>query len=157
VYQNVYISRKDNLVHLWDDDRGYLTLPYVKYAYKRQPGGNYKSIYGDELVKTTDIEDKDGDLFEADVQPELKVLRDLYPDSDEPSKGHKVGVIDIEVNTEGGFPNFVTADKEITAISLYDWITKFVTFLFLTLKVKLKIENVMDAHWCPQLKGVHAY
>ena len=44
-------------------------------------------------------------MFESDVPAEMRVLLDYYPDSDEPSKGHKVGIIDIEVSTEGGFPN----------------------------------------------------
>lgn len=124
MYQNIFINRKDNIVHLWDDEKGYRTFPYEKYAYKRHPGGNFKSLYGDELVRVVNYNEKDPNLFESDVSPEMKVLMDYYPDSDEPSKGIKVGVIDIEVSTEGGFPNIEMADKEITSIALYDAITR---------------------------------
>ena len=34
----------------------------------------------------------------------MRVYWIIIPHSDEPSKGHKVGIIDIEVSTEGGFP-----------------------------------------------------
>ena len=41
MYQNIYIkqTKKDNEVHLWDDKKGYLVIPYKKYAYiKNQTG-----------------------------------------------------------------------------------------------------------------------
>jgi DNA polymerase elongation subunit (family B) len=124
MYQNIYVNRKDDIVHLWDDEKGYRTFPYERYAYKRHAGGNFKSIYGDELVRVTNYNEKDPNLFESDISPEMKVLLDYYPDSDEPSKGHNIGVIDIEVSTEGGFPKMDLADKEITGISLYDSLTR---------------------------------
>lgn len=124
MYQNIHVNRKDNIVHLWDDERGYRTFPYERYAYKRHVGGNFKSIYGDELVRVTNFNEKDPNLFESDIPPETRILLDYYPDSDEPSKGHKLGVIDIEVSIEGGFPNFELADKEITGIALYDAVTR---------------------------------
>lgn len=150
MYQNIYINRKENLVHLWDDEKGYNEFPLKKYAYKRHPNGNYTSIYGENLVKVYDYDDEDPNLIESDVQAELKVLRDLYPDSDEPSKGHKLGVVDIEVNTEGGYPNMEIADKEITAISLYDAITR-TCYVFVNDKDR-KIQDIEkeDKNWCPQ-------
>lgn len=153
MYQNIYISRKDNIIHLWDDELGCKELPYVKYAYKPQPGGKYISIYGEELVKIYNFDGADHTLLESDVPAELKVLRDLYTDSDEPSVGHKVGVIDIEVNTEGGFPNFETADKEITAISLYDAITKTCYVFVNDTDGKMKNEERDGGFWNPQIKG----
>lgn len=153
MYQNIYINRKDSIVHLWDDEVGYKELPYIKYAYKPQPGGNFISIYGEELVKIYNFDDGDHNLLESDVQAELKVLRDLYPDSDEPSQGHKLGVIDIEVNTEGGFPNFETANKEITAISLYDAITKTCYVFVNDTDGKMKNEERDGGYWCPEIKG----
>jgi DNA polymerase elongation subunit (family B) len=149
MYQNIYISRKDNTVHLWDDEKGYRTFPYEKYAYKRHPGGNFKSLYGDELVRVTNYNDKDPNLFESDVPAEMRVLLDYYKDSDEPSIGHRVGVIDIEVSTEGGFPNMELADKEITSISLYDCITRTCYVFVLDKDGKVeKDESEVDA-WLP--------
>jgi DNA polymerase elongation subunit (family B) len=51
-------------------------------------------------------------------------LIDGYEDSDTPSTGHRTVFIDIEVDADGGFPNIEEGDKEITAIALYDDITK---------------------------------
>ena len=50
-FQNIYYERSKNLMHLWDDERGYTTFPYRKYAYKKDPYGQYRSMYGDKLSK----------------------------------------------------------------------------------------------------------
>lgn len=108
------------MVHLWDDEQGYKAFPYRRYAYRKSPGGKFKSLYGDELEKVTAFDDKDPSLFESDVAPEMRILIDNYEDNDDPSVGHKVVVIDIEVSSEGGFPDITRGDKTITAIALFD-------------------------------------
>lgn len=120
MYQSIFIDKKEWKVHLWDDTTGYSTFPYNKYAYRRKMGGAYKSLYGDELEKIANFDERDPSLFESDVNPEMRVLIDQYEDHDDPSKGHRVVVIDIETSTEGGFPDISTGDKPITAIALYD-------------------------------------
>ena len=124
MYQNIFIDKKNSSVHLWDDEKGYKQFPLRRYAYRRQRGGSYKSLYGDELEIVTAFDERDPSLFEADVAPEMRVLLDQYKDSDEPSHGHKVVVIDIEVDSSGGFPNVQTGDKMITAIALFDQVGK---------------------------------
>lgn len=144
MYQNIYISRKDWVVHLWDDEKGYVTFPYPKYAYRKQVGGKYKSIYGDDLTKIYNFDEKDPNLFESDVAPELKVLSDLYENSDEPSKGHRLGVIDIEVSTEDGYPDIKVADKEITGITIYDAISTQYTIFILDKDGKIENKNTPE-------------
>ena len=139
-------------VHLWDDVKGYASFPFPKYAYKRQVGGKFKSIYGEDLSKIYNFSDKDVNLFESDVPPEMRVLVDMYPDSDEPSQAHKIGVIDIEVSTEGGFPNIDTADKAITGISLYDAITQTCNVFILDKQNKIENQERDGGNWCPQTK-----
>ena len=141
MYQNIYCNRKTGEIFVWDDKTGLKQYPMsaFKYAYKRQSGGDFKSLYGEDLIKVVNYNDNDRDLFESDVPIETKVLIDLYTDSDEPSVGHKIGVIDIEVSTEGGFPNMETADKEITGISLYDYVMRS-CYVFILDKDK-KINN----------------
>lgn len=126
MYQNIFYSKKDDTLFLWDDEKGMISFPYesVRYAYKLKNGGKYKSIYGDELEKVTNFNERDPSLFESDLKPEMRVLIDTYQDSDEPSTGHRIIFFDIEVDSEGGFPNITKGDKEITAISLYDNISK---------------------------------
>lgn len=149
MYQNIYINKKDWIVHLWDDEKGYTSFGYPKYAYKPQVGGPERSIYGDELVKVFNYADGDPSLFESDVSAEMRVLLDAYPDSDEPSKGHKVGVVDIEVSTIGGFPNMETADKEITGISLFDAITKTCHVFILDKDHKVEDTEEEQDPWLP--------
>jgi hypothetical protein len=55
MYQNIFISKKDSTVHLWDDMKGYVKFPYQPYAYRKRNGGMYKSIYGDELEQVTEL------------------------------------------------------------------------------------------------------
>jgi DNA polymerase elongation subunit (family B) len=132
MYQNIYISQKEKLAYVWDDKVGLLKIPIHKgiYAYKKSPNGIYKSIYGDRLEKIYKFNPRDPSLFESDLKLETRFLIDLYEDSDEPSVGHRVMYLDIEVSTEGGFPNMETADKEITAIAIYDGVTqKYTAFI----------------------------
>jgi DNA polymerase elongation subunit (family B) len=138
MYQNIFVSKKDNIVHLWDDKKGYVTVPYRPYAYRKREGGMYRSIYGDELEKVYKFNPKDPSLFESDVPAETRILIDAYEDSDEPSEGHRVVYLDIEVSTEGGFPNVDEADKEITAIAIYDSVTSKYTAFILDKEYKLK-------------------
>lgn len=122
MYQNIFIDRRTSTVYLWDDVKGLQKFPYQKYAYKKQVGGRYRSIYGDELTKVMNFDEKDANLFESDISPETRILVDMY-DEDEPSTAHKVGIIDIEVNIEGGYPNMEIADREIISIAVLDCIT----------------------------------
>jgi DNA polymerase elongation subunit (family B) len=137
MYQNIFVSKKDNIIHLWDDKKGYVTVPYRPYAYRKREGGMYRSIYGDELEKVYKFNPKDPSLFESDVPAETRILIDAYEDSDEPSEGHRVVYLDIEVSTEGGFPNVEEADKEITAIAIYDSCTSKYTAFILDKEHKL--------------------
>jgi len=66
----------------------------------------------------------DPTLFESDVPRETRVLTDLYLEEDNPSAGHKVIFFDIEVSMENGIPNIENPNNEVTAITLYDNITK---------------------------------
>lgn len=121
MYQSIFVDKKDKLVvHLWDDEHGYTTFDLAKYAYRKSPNGKYTSLYGDKLDKIYSFDERDTDLFESDVQPELRVLMDAYPDSDDPAKGHRILIFDIEVDSTGGFPDIAAGDKMITAITLYD-------------------------------------
>ncbi len=72
------------------------------------------------------------------VPAETRILIDAYEDSDEPSEGHRIVYLDIEVSTEGGFPNVEEADKEITAIAIYDSVTSKYTAFILDKEYKLK-------------------
>jgi DNA polymerase elongation subunit (family B) len=124
VYQSIFYNRKTGNIHLWDDKNGQAVFKYVPYAYRKQPGGHYRSIYGDELEKTTKFYRGEDDLFESDVPVETRVLVDAYGESDDVSVGHRLAVIDIEVNSTGGFPEIKNPKQHVTAIAVYDAPTK---------------------------------
>ena len=138
MYQNIYYERQKNLIHLWDDKSGYQTFPYRKYAYKKDPYGEYLSMYGDKLSKVGKWEKEDAeDLFESDVPETTRVLVDIY-DNDLPSTGHRVLTFDIEVEMISGLPSTKDAKNEITAIAAHDGATKLYDVFVLDKERKVK-------------------
>jgi len=138
MYQNIYFDKKTNTCHLWDDKKGYTNFVFRPYAYRKRPNGKYKSIFGDDLEKVYSFNPKDPSLFESDVPIETRILIDAYEDTDDLSEGHRVLYLDIEVSTEGGFPNVNEADKEITAIAICDGVTQKYTAFILDRDGKLE-------------------
>lgn len=138
MYQNIFISKKDNTCYLWDDQKGMVTFPFKPYAFRKKSGGIYKSLYGDELEKIYKFSARDSNLFESDVPNDTRVLIDAYEDSDEPSTGHKILYFDIEVSSIGGFPKVDDAENEITAIAFYDSALEKYTALILDKERKIQ-------------------
>lgn len=131
MYKNIFISQRSNnnpaQVFIWGDgahDDAGLTVYDWKdfdYCYIPSANGTHQSIYG-HSVKKTKFWDRYGGsqtTFESDVPRETRVLTDLYLDHDEMATGHTIGFFDIEVSSIGGYPNTLTADKEVTAIAFY--------------------------------------
>src|SRR6056300_994507 len=120
MYQNIYYQREKNLIHLWDDVKGYMSFPYTRYAYERAERGEYKSIYGDTLTKIYKFTKDDPNLFESDVPETTRALVDLYSETDDVSTGHVVLTYDIECEMTSGLPNPEEAKNELTSIALHD-------------------------------------
>jgi len=120
LYQNIFYDRRLNKMHVWDDKFGHQTFRYKKYAYTKNRGGTFISLYGDRLKRITKWEKGQQELFESDVNPEIRVLVDNYTDSDEVSNDHRTMIFDIEVEVTDGFPDVVKADNVITAIGFND-------------------------------------
>ena len=120
MYQAIYCDKKTSIVHLWDDQNGYVNFKYRPHAYKKVRDGKYMSIYGDRLERIEKFNPRDPKLFEADVPWDTKVLIDAYSDSDDVSTKHRVGVLDIEVDSTGGYPNVQDPKQKVTAIALCD-------------------------------------
>ena len=51
MFQNIYYDKEKRKIHIWDDTRGYFSMPYKRYAYVKDRGGTHTSIYGDRLKK----------------------------------------------------------------------------------------------------------
>ena len=125
MYQNIWCEKRGGNqveVHLWDDIAGYQNFVFKNYAYVRDGGGQYRSIYGDKLKKVTYWTEEDfkiGRVFESDIPLETRILLDRYLDSDEPSKDHRELFFDIEVEVTGGFPEPSKANNKITSVAFY--------------------------------------
>ena len=118
-------------MHLWDDLKGHLEIPFRKYAYVKDSNGQHVSLYGDRLKRVTQYDKEDPTLHESDVPPMTRFLVDQYGDSDEASTGHRVMFFDIEVEVTEGFPDVQKAQNPITSIALYDSTTeKYFTYCF---------------------------
>ena len=120
MYQNIFYDRRVNKMHIWDDKAGYHTFRYKKYAYVKNRVGTYISLYGDKLKRINKWDKDQPELFESDVNPEIRVLVDNFTDSDEVSEGHRVMIFDIEVEVTDGFPDPKKAENKITSIAFND-------------------------------------
>lgn len=126
MYQNIYISNKtdeeDALVYVWGDgkhnDAGLKIYPWsdFNYAFKLDDVGDKETIFGDRATKTFFWNKNQHNIFEKDIPREVRVLTDLYLQSDEVSVNHSILYLDIETSSEGGFADTERADKKITAI-----------------------------------------
>ena len=119
MYQNIYYDKEKRKIHIWDDTKGYYSMPYKRYAYMKDNGGTYVSIYGDRLKKVFRF-GREMETFESDVVPAIRTLVDLYYESDEISLGHTRMYFDIEVEVTDGFPSPDTAPNKITSIAFYE-------------------------------------
>jgi hypothetical protein len=97
LYQNIFYESRKNKVHIWDDKSGHVVIPYKRYAYVKDGYGTHVSLYGDRLKKTYKWDKTVEGLHESDINPETRTLIDMYTNSDEPSTGHRIMIIDIEV------------------------------------------------------------
>ena len=104
MYQAIAYQQRANTVHIWDDKRGHLQIKYKPYAYRKSSYGKYVTLDGTIVDKVYDFDSQDKNLYESDINPEMRTLIDMYTDSDEPSIGHKILTIDIEVDIADGFP-----------------------------------------------------
>ena len=124
MYQNVYYEKEKNIIHCWDDEKGYYTSKYRRYAYVRDGNGAHQSIHGERLKKLNWWKAEDDlQLYESDVNEVTRFLIDNYGDSDESSVGHTVLTFDIEVEMISGLPDIDKASNEVTAIAGHDSVT----------------------------------
>ena len=121
-YQNIYYDRNTNLIHLWDDTKGYMKFPFKRYGYKKSSTGKFTALDGSRVEKVTGWnkdEESKGIMYESDIRPEVRTLIDMYYESDDISLNHREMFIDIEVSGEGGHATTSNVKNPITAISFY--------------------------------------
>lgn len=123
MYQAIYYDRMTRMIHLWDDDLGYNTFPYEKYAYRENEKGRNVTIDGTRVSKVhkwDESEVKAGLIWEADISPTTRVLVDFYKDDDTPSRNCNIGFWDIETEILEGFPDWKKPKNKVTAVAFFD-------------------------------------
>lgn len=110
-------------MHIWDDQLGYRTFQYTRYAYEKSNKGQYRSIYGDTLNKIYKFKTDNPELFESDVPETTRCLVDLYSETDDISTGHIILTYDIECEMISGLPDPLEATNELTSIAIHDSVT----------------------------------
>jgi Kyanoviridae DNA polymerase len=137
IYQNIFVTQRTDFqpsqVYLWDDEEGLVVADYAEfqYAYKADPHGEFTSIYGEKLKKVWRPRYGEPGLYESDLPRATRVLTDLYLESDLPSTGHRLVCFDIEVSSEGGFAKPETAENEMTAVAIYNYVEDTYTVFLL--------------------------
>ena len=120
MYQAVAYHKNSNTVHIWDDHKGHLKIKYKPYAYRKSSYGDMVALDGQRVEKVMNPDQGAEGLYEADLNPEMRTLIDMYTDSDDASIGHKTLFIDIEVDISTGFPTPEEAQNPVTSIAIYD-------------------------------------
>ena len=144
MYQAIHYEKRKNKIHLWDDKRGHLIVPFKKYAYVKNQTGLHFTLDGDKVKKVYDWDNDDPNLFESDVPILTRFLVDQYTDSDDVSEGIRTLFFDIEVEVVDGFPDVMKANEKITSIAFYDELTE--KYFCYTLDEKRKLENWENEH-----------
>lgn len=121
MYQASAYDKKNGIMHIWDDELGHHTFSFKPYGYLPDPNGQYKSLSGTRLKRVNSNLKNNPDSYESDLNEEVRMLIDLYYESDEPSKGHRVLVFDIETaKDENGYSTIHDVRTSITSIAYYD-------------------------------------
>ena len=144
MYQAIHYEKRKNKIHIWDDKRGHLIVPFKKYAYVKNQTGLHFTLDGDKVKKVYDWDNEDPNVFESDVPILTRFLVDQYTDSDDVSEGIRTLFFDIEVEVVDGFPDVMKANEKITSIAFYDELTE--KYFCYTLDEKRKLENWENEH-----------
>ena len=121
MYQAIGFDRKNNIMHVFDDEVGHQKFPFQPYAYLPAADGDYQSLDGTKLTRVAGNHKDNPKSYESDINEEVRTLIDLYYDSDLVSKGHRDFFFDIETaKDENGYSTIQDTRTAITSIAYYD-------------------------------------
>jgi DNA polymerase elongation subunit (family B) len=121
MYTNIGYDKKNNIMHVWDDELGHQKFPFQPYAYLPDSEGDCQSLDGVRLTQVAGNHKDNPKAYESDINEEIRTLIDLYYESDTPSKGHRELFFDIESERdENGYSTPIDARLRITSIAYYD-------------------------------------
>jgi len=121
MFQGIGYDKKNNIMHVWDDELGHQKFSFQPYAYLPDDNGAHVSLDGTRLSQVPGNHKDNRTAYESDLNEEMRTLIDLYYESDEPSKGHRDFFFDIESERdENGYSTPQDARLRITSIAYYD-------------------------------------
>ena len=121
MYQAISYDKKNNIMHVCDDELGHQKFPFQPYAYLPDSEGDFQSLDGVRLTQVAGNHKDNPKAYESDINEEIRTLIDLYYESDVPSKGHRELFFDIESERdENGYSTPTDARLRITSIAYYD-------------------------------------
>ena len=120
-YQSIGYDKKNNTMHVWDDELGHQKFTFQPYAYLPYDNGDYISLDGTRLSKIAGNHKDNPKSYESDLGEETRTLIDLYFENDSVSKNHRELFFDIETaRDENGYSTPAEARLQITSIAYYD-------------------------------------
>ena len=78
MYQSIGFDRKNNIMHVWDDEVGHQKFPFRPYAYLPAADGDYQSLDGTKLNRVAGNHKDNPKSYESDINEEVRTLIDLY-------------------------------------------------------------------------------
>jgi DNA polymerase elongation subunit (family B) len=121
MYQASGYDKKNEIMHIWDDELGHQKFPFKPYGYLPDQNGQYKSLNGTRLKRVNSNLKNNPDSYESDLNEEVRTLIDLYYESDTPSTGHRELFFDIETAKDAlGYSTIQDVRTAITSIAYYD-------------------------------------
>lgn len=134
MFCNVFYDSRKSMIHIWTKVKGhndYDCEKFVPYVFVEDEEGTVKSIDGKLMSKKTF--DSYGEYYvfvkehpevhENIVKPEIQFLAERYyniPDDEIENPKLKIFSIDIEVQSEDGFPKPQDANAPVVLISVYN-------------------------------------
>lgn len=154
MYQSIYYQSKTRTIHLWDDKKGYMKVPFQPYGYVKDANGEHVNLFGQRCRKITSFDGQTAaNLYESDVTSTTRFLVDNYLDDDIPSTDVKVLTFDIEVekDEELGYSTVKDANNRINSIALHDHTSglSHVIILDEDMKLKPRKTNKLELHVVP--------
>jgi DNA polymerase elongation subunit (family B) len=123
MYQSIYYDRDEKQYYLRDDKKGWHSFKYYPTYYLADPDGEMETLEGTRVSPVNRMKDwQDTGYYEKDVDKDVRVLVDLYYETDDTPSFHNIVYIDIECEIAGALTeeNIKDPKGKVTSVALYD-------------------------------------
>lgn len=123
MYQSIHYNPFTYTYYLRDDVKGWNEFTYKPTYYFEDKNGKFSTLEGKKVSPTFKYDKENNFLLEKDVDRRLRVLVDLYYETDDIPSFHNILFLDIENEIAGQLTEetVIEAPTKITSIALYDF------------------------------------